>query len=118
MRNKVQKGRCIKLSLDGFEEVVKTYDELQLAAAKFLSSNRDFVDCQCNVESCTIDDTKYTTDFVAKDKGGKLTALECVQRKNLTKPKTIKLLDESQRFWCARGIEWGLILDKEGGTDE
>ena len=39
MRNKVQKSRCVKSSLDKFEDVVKTYDALQEATAKVLSED-------------------------------------------------------------------------------
>ena len=46
MRNKNQKGKCVKLTLPHFDGVVKTYDDLQLAAAKLLSANSDFVSIQ------------------------------------------------------------------------
>ncbi len=33
---------------------------------------------------------------------------ECVERKYITKPKTVKLLDVSLDYWRKRGIEdWG-----------
>lgn len=118
MRNKNQKGRCVKMSLPHFEEVVKTYDDLQLAAAKSLSANSNFVSIQSNVDSVEVDGTKYTSDFLCKDKDGAYTIYECVYRKQIDKPKMMKLLDSSQQFWTARGVQWGLILDKEGDRDE
>ena len=117
MRNKNQKGRCVKMSLPHFDEVVKTYDDLQLAAAKLLSDNSGFVSIQSNVDSVDVDGTKYTTDFVCCDKDGASNAFECVYRKQMDKPKTMKLLDASQQFWTARGISWGLITDKAGDED-
>ena len=39
---------------------------------------------------------------------------ECVQRKYLTKPMTIKLLDASRNFWLRHGVtDWGLVIDAE-----
>lgn len=109
MRNKNQKGKCVKLTLPYFDGVVKTYDDLQLAAAKLLSANSDFVSIQSNVDCVEVDGTKYTTDFVCQSKDGKYSVFECVYRKQLDKPKMMKLLDASQQFWTARGVEWGLI---------
>lgn len=113
MRNKVQKGKCVKMTLPHFEEVVKTYDDLQLAAAKSLSANSNFVSIQSNVDCIEIDGIKYTSDFLCRDKDGSYTVYECVYRKYLDKPKTVKLLDASQKFWQGRGCTWGLIIEKE-----
>ena len=39
---------------------------------------------------------------------------ECVFRKNLTKPMTAKLLDESRNYWKRRGVtDWGIVVDKK-----
>ena len=39
---------------------------------------------------------------------------ECVFRKYLMKPKTVKLLDASREYWFRKGIsDWGLIIDAE-----
>lgn len=113
MQLKNVKVRCIKQSLPRFEDVVKTYSPLQQAAAKSLSDNSDFESIACNVESITVDGITYTTDFVCKGKDGSLAAFECVYRKHLTKPKTVKLLDASQAFWLGRGAAWGIIVEKE-----
>ena len=111
MQIKNIKTRCVKLTLPHFDGVVKTYDDLQLAAAKLLSANSDFVSIQSNVDSVSIDAVKYTTDFVCQSKDGKYSVFECVYRKQLDKPKMMKLLDASQQFWAARGVEWGLICE-------
>lgn len=68
MRNKNQKGKCVKLTLPHFDGVVKTYDDLQLAAAKWLSANSDFVSIQSNVDCVEVDGTRYTTDFVCQSR--------------------------------------------------
>ena len=111
MQIKNIKTRCVKLTLPHFDGVVKTYDDLQLAAAKLLSANSDFVSIQSNVDCVEVDGTRYTTDFVCESKDGKYSVLECVYRKQLDKPKMMKLLDASQQFWAARGVEWGLICE-------
>lgn len=113
MRNKVQKGKCVKMTLPHFEGVVKTYDDLQNAAAKLLCDNSDFVSIQANVDCIEMDGIKYTSDFLCRDKDGGYTVYECVYRKYLDKPKTVKLLDASQKFWQGRGCTWGLIIEKE-----
>lgn len=97
MRNKNQKGKCVKLTLPHFDGVVKTYDDLQLAAAKLLSANSDFVSIQSNVDCVEVDGTKYTTDFVCQSKDGKYSVFECVYRKQLDKgrPKDRKLLRQN-----------------------
>ncbi|EKC45406.1 hypothetical protein LEA_20246, partial [human gut metagenome] len=39
---------------------------------------------------------------------------ECVYRKFLTKPMTVKLLDDSRNYWRNHGVEdWGLVIDAE-----
>ena len=113
MRNKVQKSRCVKSSLDKFEDVVKTYDALQEATAKVLSEDNNYAVIKCNVDCCTIDGIAYTTDFLCRKNNGTYEVYECVYRKHLAKPKTMKLLDASQKFWGARGVIWKLVIDKE-----
>lgn len=110
MRNKVQKGKCVKQTLPHFEGVVKTYDDLQNAAAKLLSGSSEFISIQANVDCIEMDGIKYTSDFLCKDKDGGYTVYECVYRKYIDKPKTVKLLDSSQRFWQGRGCIWGWII--------
>ena len=111
MQIKNIKTKCVKLTLPHFDGVVKTYDDLQLAAAKLLSANSDFVSIQSNVDCVEVDGTRYTTDFVCQAKDEKYSVFECVYCKQLDKPKMMKLLDASQQFWTARGVEWGLICE-------
>ena len=60
MRNRNQKGRCIKQTLPHFEGVVRTYDNLQEAAAKMLSGCKDYQAFRANVDCCKVDDVAYT----------------------------------------------------------
>ena len=59
MRNRNQKGRCIKQTLPHFEGVVRTYDDLQEAAAKMLSGCKDYQTIRANVDCCKVDDVAY-----------------------------------------------------------
>jgi len=39
---------------------------------------------------------------------------ECVNRKFLTKPMTVKLLDASRVYWLKHGVtDWGLVVNAE-----
>ena len=39
---------------------------------------------------------------------------ECVFRKYLTKPMTVRLLDASRIYWLNHGVsDWGLVIDAE-----
>ena len=113
MRNKTIKKRCTKQSLPKFEGVCKTFDELQAAAAVYLSELEDIETIRSNVDSALVDGTQYTTDFVCEKQNGDIVACECVYRKHLMKPLTLKLLDASRSFWLSRGVtDWRLIVDE------
>ena len=56
----------------------------------------------------------YMSDFVCVKNDGGLMVRECVYRKFLTKPMTVKLLDDSRNYWRIHGVEdWGLVIDAE-----
>ena len=111
MRKKNYKGRCEKRKLDKCVEVCRTYDSLQYAYADLLASDDSILEIRCNVP---LDDLEYTTDFVCVKTDGDLMVRECVYRKHLTKPMTIKLLDSSKDYWARRGVtDWGLVIDAE-----
>ena len=39
---------------------------------------------------------------------------ECVFRRFLTKPLTLKLLDMSREYWTKLGVkDWGIVIDAE-----
>lgn len=57
---------------------------------------------------------EFTSDFLVTFTDGSEAVRECVFRKNLLKPRTIKLLDFSQKYWFKRGItDWKVIIDAE-----
>ena len=44
---------------------------------------------------------------------------ECVFRKFLTKPMTVRLLDTSREYWLRHGIsDWGIVIDEERKSTE
>lgn len=118
MRNKKQKGRCVKQKLPKFEEVVRTYDDLQERAAVILSETADYKSVTANVDCCEVNGILYMTDFLCEKEDGSYQVFECVYRQYMSKPKTMKLLNESQRHWESKGVAWGIITDvKKGGAD-
>lgn len=111
LRKKNFKGRCEKRKLSKCIEVCRTYDPIQFTYADILSTDDTIQELKCNVP---LDDLGYTTDFVCTKVGGDLMVRECVSRKHLTKPLTIKLLDTSREYWLRRGVaDWGLVIDEE-----
>lgn len=111
MRNKKFKGRCIKRSLNKCNEICRTYDEIQFAYANILQSNPDIKEFRCNVP---LDNSEYMTDFVCIKNDGRIYVCECVNRKLLVRPQTIKLLDFSKTYWMNHGItEWGIITNEK-----
>lgn len=111
LRKKNFKGLCEKRKISKCTEVCRTYDPIQYVYADILSADDTIQEFKCNVP---LDNLEYTTDFVCTKAGGDLMARECVYRKHLTKPLTIKLLDISREYWLRRGVtDWGLVIDEE-----
>ena len=114
MRKKNYKGKCEKRSLSKGYDVIRTYDEIQYAYADVLQNNDDIKEIRCNVLLDGLQEGEYTSDFVCVKMDNDLMVRECVQRKYLTKPMTIKLLDVSRNFWLRHGVtDWGLVIDAE-----
>lgn len=115
MRRKDRKTRCEKRMIAKCDDVCRTYDDIQYQAADYLSESEDVKEIRCNVWLDGLGlDAEYTSDFVCVRMDGGLMVRECVFRKHLTKPMTMKLLEESRRYWLKRGCEdWGLIVDAE-----
>ena len=114
MRKKNYKGRCTKRTLSKSTEVVRTYDTLQYAYADMLQSDESIREIRCNVLLDGLQEGEYTSDFVCIKMDGDMMVRECVQRKLLMKPMTIKLLDVSRDYWLRRGmVDWGLVVDEE-----
>jgi len=112
MRKKNFKGRCEKRVISKCSEVCRTYDPLQYTYADILQSSDSIKEIKCNV---LLDELEYTSDFVCTKTDGDLMIRECVYRKFLMKPLTVKLLDTSREYWLKRGVtDWGgLVIDEK-----
>ena len=114
MRRKGYKGRCEKRVLGKCEGVCRTYDAIQYAYADILQQNEAVEMFRCNVLLDGLEEGEYTSDFVCTKTDGDLMVRECVQRKLLMKPMTVKLLDASRQYWLRRGVnDWGIAIDAE-----
>lgn len=114
MRKKNYKGRCEKRVIPKCTDVCRTYDPIQSACADLLSSDPDIMEIRCNVLLEELNIGEYTSDFVCTKANGDLMVRECVYRKYLSKPLTIKLLDASREYWLRHGVtDWGLVIDAE-----
>ena len=115
MRKKNYKGRCEKRVLNKCAVICRTYDPIQYAYADLLQEDESVKEFRCNVLLERLEEGEYTSDFVCVKQDGDLMVRECVQRKLLTKPMTVKLLDASRTYWLRRGVsDWGLVIDAEG----
>ncbi len=111
MRKKNYKGRCEKRTISKCEEVCRTFDSIQYAYADVLQASEEIKEIRCNV---SLDGEEYTSDFVCVKSNGDLLVRECVDRRFLTKPLTVKLLDVSRLYWLRRGVtDWGLVVNEE-----
>lgn len=114
MRKKNYKGRCEKRTLSKCKDVCRTYDAVQFAYADMLESNRDIKEIRCNVLLDSLDEGEYTSDFVCTKTNNDLMVRECVFRKHLAKPLTVKLLDLSREYWLRHGVtDWGIVTDAD-----
>jgi hypothetical protein len=114
MRKKGYKGRCQKRILSKSLDVVRTYDDIQTLYADMLQEDEEILKIRCNVLLKGLEIGEYTSDFVCVKTDGDLMVRECVYRKYLTKPMTVKLLDASREYWMKRGVlDWGLVIDAE-----
>ena len=114
MRKKNYKGRCEKRAVAKCVGICRTYDQIQYAYADLLSADDTIQEFRCNVPMDTLNIGEYTTDFVCVKASGDLMVRECVYRRFLTKPLTIKLLDASKEYWFRRGVsDWGLVINAE-----
>lgn len=114
MRKKNYKGRCEKRTLSKCKEVCKTYDAIQAAYAEVLQECDEVKEIRCNVLLDGLEIGEYTSDFVCVKPDGDLMVRECIFRKFLMKPMTVKLLDASREYWQNHGVsDWGLVIDAE-----
>lgn len=114
MRSKNYKGRCKKSVLGKCEDVCRTYDSIQYAYADILQSRDDIKEIRCNIPLDGLSVGEYMTDFVCVKFDGDLMVRECVYRRLLMKPLTIKLLNASREYWYSHGVsDWGIVTDEE-----
>lgn len=114
MRKKGYKGRCEKKNLSKSQEVCRIYDAIQSNYADILQNDNDIQEIRCNVLLEGLSEGAYTSDFVCVKADGDLLVRECVFRKFLTKPMTVKLLDASKDYWLKHGVsDWGMVIDEE-----
>ena len=96
------------------KEVCRTYSPIQYAYADLLESDEGIAEFRCNVMLDGLKIGEYTSDFVCTKANGELMVRECVYRKQISKPMTVKLLDASREYWQRRGVaDWGLVIDAE-----
>ena len=114
MRKKNYKGRCKKRVLSKCKEVCRTYDDIQSAYAEHLQESESITEIRCNVLLNSLESGEYTSDFVCVKTDGDMMVRECVNRKYLTKPMTVKLLDASRNYWLRHGVtDWGIVTNEE-----
>ncbi|MCD8015933.1 MAG: hypothetical protein LUG99_22805 [Lachnospiraceae bacterium] len=116
MRKANYKGRCTKRKLSKCKDICRTYSDLQLTYSQLLEESEDIAEIRCNVPLEGLPEGDYTSDFVCRTTDGDLIVRECVERKHLTKPLTVKLLDASRNYWQNHGVigkAWGIVTDAE-----
>lgn len=114
MRKKNYKGRCQKRTLSKSKEVCRFYDAIQSKYADILQEDKDIEEICCNVPLESLPEGEFTSDFLCVKKNGDYMVMECVQRKHLQKPMTVKLLDISRDYWLKHGVsDWGIVIDAE-----
>lgn len=115
MRKAKYKGRCEKRKVEKCVEVCRLYDSVQSAYADVLAADESVSEIRCNVLMEGLEEGDYTSDFVSTRTDGELMVRECVDRKHLTKPMTVRLLDTSREYWRQRGVQdWRIVTDAEG----
>ena len=114
MVKKNYKGRCQKRKMEKCKEVVRTYSTIQAAYAEVLEKDEKIKGFQCNVMLEDLEIGAYSSDFVCEKEDGDLMVRECVERKHVMKPLTVKLLDASREYWRRNGVtDWGMVIDEE-----
>ena len=110
-----KRTRCEKRLLSKCADgVARTFSVLESKFADYLQEDESVASFRCNVLLDDFPEGEYCSDFVCIKTNGDLMVRECVYRKHITKPKTIRLLDASRNYWIRRGVtDWGLVIDKK-----
>ena len=110
-----KRTRCEKRTMSKCSDgIAKTYNTLESRFADMLQEDDAVESFRCNVPLEDLPEGEYCSDFVCVKTNGDLMVRECVYRKNIMRPKTIRLLDASRDYWIRRGVtDWGLVVDKK-----
>lgn len=118
MQKKGYKGRCEKRRLEKSKDICRFYSDIQSAYGDLLQGTSSVEEIICNAPMKDLELGEYTSDFLCKLTNNKYMVRECVQRKFLTKPMTVKLLEASRIYWSKHGIDnWGIVIEKEGAEN-
>lgn len=113
-RKNYRGGKVEKRVLSKSREVCKLYDPIQSSYADILQNSEEIKEIRCNVLLDGLIEGEYTSDFVCIKADNDMMVRECVYKKYLTKPMTVKLLDASREYWMKHGVlDWGLVINEE-----
>lgn len=102
------------MEIEKCKDVMRAYSDIQAAYAERLEKEDEVKEFQCNVLLDGLEEGEYTSDFLCVKADGDFMVRECVERKFLMKPRTVKLLDASRDYWLRHGVkDWGLVIDAE-----
>lgn len=115
MQKENPKTRCEKMRLAKSADVCRFYGKVQARYGEALQMRDDVESFRVNVPLDGFELGTYTTDFLAKKVDGSYMVRECVERRYLTKPLNVRLMDASREYWARHGItDWGIVTDREG----
>ena len=108
------KQRCEKRSLSKAIGVCRLFSSIQSRYANKLQADKDIKEIRCNYALDNFELGDYTSDFVCLKADGSYLVRECVDRRHLAKPLTIRLLEASRLYWLHKGIsDWGIVVNSE-----
>lgn len=108
------KTRCEKRSIAKAIGPCRLYSTLQSRYADILQGNAEVKEIRCNYALEGLELGKYSSDFVCLKVDGSYMVRECVDRRHLAKPMTIRMLEASRRYWLSKGItDWGIVINSE-----
>ena len=92
----------------------RLYSALQRKFAERLDNDGEVESFETNhvLENLSIDGV-YTSDFLVKYNDGTTKVFECVFRRHILKPQTVKLLTMSRNYWLSRGVKWGIVTEAD-----
>lgn len=115
MQRKEPKARCEKRMVSKSSTVCRLYSDIQSRCLDFLEADQTVESIRCNMPLDNFIKGDYTSDFYCRRTDGTYMVRECIDRRHLTKPMTIELLDASREYWRSRGVtDWGIVINKEG----